>query len=541
MIGKLFTMLTLAAACAVSADRGTYSNPIIKGDWSDPALIRVGSDYYSLRSTFGWQPGLFIAHSKDLLHWEYAGYVYLSHPAIEPGDTGGGCWGAEMGYDPNNHTYLAYAPIGGKLWAFASKSPGGPYSEGVDLGLGGIDPGFFADDDGKLYLTWASGKIVELARDGLSVVREVCNTGMGHGIGFEGPDVFKHGGWYYCLYSTGGTRPHQTSTVCTARARSIAGPWGNDPSNPTMQANFETDAVFQGPAHGTLVETPKGEWYVSYHAFEVTHYSLGRQMCLDPIEWTPDGWWRPVHGRIPSAQAKTPDLPAARCTVAHSDQFDKPDLGLQWFFHAKPDFSGQSWSLTERPGWLRIKTRPGDISSAGSLANVFLQRVDEKRFEFSTKVEFDAREGREAAGLHLYHDPGMNLWLVTTVRDDLKVFEVGKHSSGVRSTLRTAENQIGSLVYLKIAVDGNERATFFYSGDGRKWTKLGGEVYFGDSWQDLRGGVRGDPDLGWVGPERRNVWTATTMGVFAVQDGAGRTANADFDWFRVRGEGERKR
>lgn len=538
---RMFTILLLSALlfalCLYTGEAANekpyYSNPIVKGDWSDPALIRVGNDFYSLRSTFGWQPGLTIIHSKDLINWEYIGYAYITHPAILPGDTTHGCWGAEMGYNPNNSTFVVYAPIAKRIYAFASRTPGGPYGNAVDLGINAIDPGFFADDDGRLYLVHSEGQIAELSSDGLSVKREVCNVGVGRSMAFEGPDIFKHGGYYYCLYSTGGTRPHQTSTICTVRAKSIDGPWEQDPNNPVMQANDDTGAVFQGPAHGTLVEVSKDEWYVTYHAFELSHYSLGRQMCMEPIEWTSGGWWRPVNGRIPSTKSKKPSLQEARYELASSDEFDKAKLGHQWFFHTKPDFSGESWSLTDRPGYLRIKTHQGDISSPESLPNVFLQRVDAKKFELSARVEFDAKSGSEAAGIHLWHDPGMNFWLASAIKDGNKIFEVGKYDNGVKSIIWSVPNIIGNTVYLKIAVDGEERTVFYFSADNKLWTRIGSSVYFGTSVDDLRDGIAGSPDLGWIGIKKRNTWTAATMGVFAVQNGANAANHADFDWFRV--------
>ena len=530
---KLLVILLTSMILAIpSAADNKYANPIVRGDWSDPGLIRVGDDYYSMRSSFGWKPGVPITHSKDLLNWEYIGYAYIDRPDIKIGNTGGGCWGSEIGYNPNNGTYLIYIPMG-DMDAYVSKSPGGPYTGPYGLHIPGIDPGFFADDDGRLYLTSAEGKLYELNSDGLSVKEEVCNFGAGAGMDFEGPDIFKHNGYYYCLYSSGGTRPHQISSINTIRAKNIRGPWESDPNNPNMQANDDTGAVLQGPAHGTLVDTPDGQWFVSYHAFESTHYSLGRQMCMEPIEWTQDGWWRPVSGRVPSINAVKPNLPTVKYALADSDEFDQPKLGLQWFFHTKPDFTGSTWSLAERPGYLRITTQTGDISSPSSLANVFLQRVTEKKFEISTKVEFDAKSGKEAAGLHMYHDPGMNFWLVSTVRGGRKIFEVGKYNAGKRASLFSTPNTIGNTAYLKIRVDGNENATFYYSRNGQEWAKLGGSIYFGDSWHDFRNGKAGDPDLGWVGLNRRNVWTGTVMGVFAVQDEAGKSRNADFDWFRV--------
>ena len=119
----------------------TYRNPILPGDWSDPALVRVGDDYYSLRSTFGWQPGGAIAHSKDLINWEYIGYAYMSHPTIKTGDTGGGCWGAELDYNPNNNTFVAYCPIAGGIWAYASKSPADRTGARMTLASAASTPG----------------------------------------------------------------------------------------------------------------------------------------------------------------------------------------------------------------------------------------------------------------------------------------------------------------------------------------------------------------------------------------------------------------
>jgi beta-xylosidase len=326
-----------------------------------------------------------------------------------------------------------------------------------------------------------------------------------------------------------------------------------DPGNPVM---FSTDngVQFQGPAHGTLIQTQPEEWFVTFHAHETAFYSLGRQMLMQPIRWTEDGWWRPLSGKVPSLRAKTPDLPGGHYSLSQSDEFDAPKLGLQWFFGCGPDFSGKQWSLSEEPGCLRIQTQPGDLGHLEALHGVFQQRVTEKSFRFETKVTFDASEGREAAGLHMYHDPLMNLWLASTVRDGEKVIAVGSYNLGRRTDLWSVANPYGDTVYLQVEVDGQEGATFFFSGDGERWQRVGREVYFGASAHHLRNGRRGNPDLGWVGtykdpsapslqpagpaisslPGRRgNTWTATTFGVFAVRDGASQSRPADFDFFRV--------
>jgi xylan 1,4-beta-xylosidase len=534
---------------------GQYANPIIHGDWSDPGMIRVGSDFYSVRSSFGWQPGLPIAHSRDLIHWEYIGHGFQTNPKLLPGDTRMGIWGVEMGYNPNTHQFLIYAPTReGEVFAYYADKPEGPYqvkSLGQNLG---IDPGFFADDDGRLYFLTNKAIIQELAPDGLSIKRTVATVNKSAFRYFEGPDLFKHGGYYYLLFSDGGTLPHEPSTISVLRAKSLEGPWEADPHNPVM---FSTDngAKFEGPAHGTLIDTPSGEWYLTYHAHETAFYTLGRQFLMEPIVWTSDGWWHPVHGKVPSVRAKAPNLPQVPLAFAQSDEFDKPQLGLQWFFTCAPDFTGKTWSLTEKPGTLRIHTQPGDLASLSALPAIFQQRFIDKSFSIETKVTFDARDGREAAGIHLFHDPLMNVWLASTVNHGEKRIEVGRHNLGVRDDLWVTTNPLGNTLYLKITLDGEESATFYYSADGKKWEQLGATLYIGASAHHLRNNLKGDPDLGWVGrykernatPEQinglpanqrqanrgGNVWTGATFGLFAVQDGAAASHEADFDYLRV--------
>jgi xylan 1,4-beta-xylosidase len=551
-----------------SVSAASITNPILSGDWSDPGVIRVGDDYYSCRSSFGWQPGIPIVHSRDLVHWRYIGHAFTSHEKLKPGDTRAGIWGLDMGYNPNTKEFLIYAPTRDhEVYVFHSKRPEGPY-EMKSLGKNlGIDPGFFADDDGRLYVTLSKGITYELARDGLSILGEISRIDRSRYKLFEGPAIFKRDGWYYMLFSDGGTLPREPSTISVLRSRKITGPWEEDPNNPVM---FATDqgTRFEAPAHGVLLEPTPGNWFIAYHAYETSHYSLGRQMFLEPIEWTAEGWWRPASGKKSPARSAPAPLPFVTdgFTLAESDEFDSPSLGLQWFFTTAPDFSGKSWSLTANPGHLRIFTQLGDLSSLSALTGIVQQRVTRKAFAVETRVTIDAKDARETAGLHFFHDPRMNFWLgVSTDKGEPRLV-IGKTDQGRRTDLWSAKNHHGSTVHLRIVVDGEERATFFHSGDGQHWEKLGENIYFGASGHHLRNGERGSPDLGWVGvykdpeaaralglpeylspedsriyftgttgrPERPgNVWTGTTFGPFAIRDGAEKSKPADFDYLRV--------
>jgi xylan 1,4-beta-xylosidase len=303
----LLAMGMASASPAAPVATLSYANPIISGDWSDPGLIRVGEYYYTVRSSFGWQPGLPIARSRDLIHWELIGHGFATHPKILPGDTRLGIWGVDLGWNPNTKQFLIYAPTrDGEVFVYYADQPEGPYqskSLGVNLG---IDPGFMVDD-GRLYLLTNRALIHELTSDGLSIKRSVAQIDRSPFKLFEGPAIFKHGGYYYMLFSDGGTLPHEPSTISVLRAKSLTGPWEADPGNPVMYST-DSGARFEGPAHGSLIETARGEWYVAYHAHETAYYTLGRQFLMDRITWTADGWWRPVSGKVPSTSAPAPSL-----------------------------------------------------------------------------------------------------------------------------------------------------------------------------------------------------------------------------------------
>ncbi len=549
----LMFIMPLMIACNNNTQE-TYTNPIIPGDWSDPGVVRVGEDFYSVRSSFGWMPGLHIAHSRDLVHWEYIGFADTDNTfELESGITDDGIWGSDIGYNTQTKTFLVYAPAHGKIRVYYSQDPAGPYTDGGVL-TDGYDPGFFADDDGKLYLTKTGGNIYQLSPDGLKIEgNSIAKVAEG-----EGPEIFKHNGYYYYLISPGGTRPYQHHKIMSYRAKSLKGPWEEDPNNPVMYAPHTTNARLQGPGHGEVFNTQNGDWYLTYHAYEISHYSLGRQMCMEPVEWTDNGWWRPRNGRIPGEQNEFPSLKPVRYQLQETDEFDSKVLGKQWFFHTEPDYSGQSWSLSENPGYLRIKTQEGDINSPNVRTGLFLQRVIHKKFDITAAITFDAIENNEAAGIHLYHDPARNIWLTTTNVDGKKVFEVGYYNRAfpsdkdpsklelseineIMKSVQTSKkiiarvfNEIGNTVHLKMSIDGNEKVTFAYSADGHNWVAIDAELYFGESWHySLQGKVQGEPDLGWVGCGRSNVWTGTVMGVFACGGNSPQLKNADFDYFRV--------
>ena len=504
-----------------------YTNPVIKGDWSDPGVVRVGEDYYSVRSTFGWQPGLAVAHSKDLVHWRYVGNGFPSLSSIATGEVAGGIWGSELIYNPNTSKFMIYATYEG-LAVFESDVAEGPYRAVGGLTLEGYDPGVFVDDDGRVYLASSTGKIAELSADGKTVINPNVSSYAGWN---EGPELFKRAPYYYVTWSSNGTERGANGIVNSARATSMAGPWYPDPTNPVMQnLNSGSDPAhpFEGPQHSELLETQNGEWFVTFHTWEWSYGTLARNMCLEPVVWTDDGWWRPKNGKKPSLTNDGPNLPYTPYELQRSDDFSATTLGPQWFFHTTPDWSGDSWSLSDQPGSLRIKTRDGDVNGAAAYQGIPLQRIDLKRFEATTAVTFDAKDGAEAAGLILHSTLAFNVTFALTRTASGKVIELASFNNATnrtdgagatRNTVATVPFD-GTSAHLKVSFDGHETATFSYSADGCAWRPVGTPISVG---------LDGQVDLSW----RLQAWTGAAIGLFAVKAGATSDNYADFDSFTV--------
>ncbi|MFI3321456.1 MAG: family 43 glycosylhydrolase [Rikenellaceae bacterium] len=519
------------------------SNPVFPGDFSDPGVFRVGDDYYAVRSTFGWQPGLHIIHSKDLINWEYIGHAFDGDNEVEipTGEVFGGIWGSDMVYNPNTKKFMVYAPIYSNpktkaIYVFTSDTPEGPYSKGVKILDQDIDPGIFIDDDNFIYLSSKASMIYKLTPDGLKIEEEVSRVGSNDGKAFgEGAEIVKKNGYYYYTCSEGGTLPYEHHKVLSFRSKSLKGPWEPDPTNPVKYSPHTERAAIQGPGHGELIHTQNGEWYMTYHTYELNYATLARQMCLEPVIWTSDGWWRPKYGKIPPVEFETPNLPKSDIRLNQSDSFDGASkLAPQWFFHTKPDYSGVAWSLTDNKNSLRIKNYSGDRDMTQTLERFMLQSIVGKDFELSTKLSFASKNEGEMAGLLLYTNmENFVQYGLTTINGERmlqvklkygafdKFKGVCKPNSGKYLSVATLPYD-GDNVYLKLKVVNPESAYFQYSKDGKNWEDMGNtEIFFG------RGGM---PDLGW----QHTFWTGATQGLFIDSQSAQTSGGyADFEYFNA--------
>lgn len=439
----------LLNALAVSRATGTppaagssEAKLLLMGNWADPSILKDGDDYYMTHSSFEFQPGLLVWHTKDLRNWRPIARAVTDQP--------GSIWAPDL--IKHDGKFYIYYPATGGNFVIVADSPLGPWSPPRSLGVGSIDPGHVVGPDGRRYLYIAGGSAVELSPDGLQAVSKPQRVYGGWPIPpdwavecfcLESPKLTRLGEWYYLTSAQGGTAGPATShMVVSARSRNPLGPWENSPFNPIIRT-WDRDERWWSKGHGTLVEGPGGQWYCVLHGYSNGYRSLGRCTLIEPLEWTADGWCK-VSGNWPTGWER-----AVNVEMPMSDSFDGPQLGIQWQFFQHYDTKRVSFA----DGALALKatgTNPGDSSP---MCVMPLHRA----YEIETDVEM---EGDGTAGLMLFFSPKVYLGLavdnsgvVTRVQNSFDRFSRGTvpKPGARRVQLRIVNNKQDVMVYSREA------------------------------------------------------------------------------------------
>jgi len=353
----VLTALALAAPFALAAERplawgdqgdGTYANPVLHADYSDPDVIRVGADFYLVASDFHFV-GVQVLHSRDLVNWRIVGQVFDRLTIAPKYDQmlgyAQGTWAPSLRHHDGIFYLYVCAPHDG-LMRWTAKNPAGPWTGSVvKLVDRWEDPCPFWDDDGQAYLVRGAvgaGPIIlhKMSADGSQLLDD--GVEIYRGPVAEGPKLFKRRGWYYLSLPEGGV---DQGGQIILRSRQLFGPYERREVLPAGS-----------PHQGGIVELDNGEsWFLSFKS--TGHF--GRVVHLNPVHWGEDDW--PVFGDRgqPVTTHRKPALPAA--PLAHpqrSDDFADSALAPQWQWNHNPLAS--AWSLTARPGWLRVAGQPAD-------------------------------------------------------------------------------------------------------------------------------------------------------------------------------------
>ncbi len=395
-----------------------YHNPIRRGFFPDPSIVRVGEDYYMVNSTFIFFPCIPISHSKDLVHWEIIGHAVTDPAWSELGslEGGRGYWAPDISYDNGTfyitatYRYNDTGPVYRRQMVVSSKHPEGPYSKPVFIDEDGIDPSIFHENGRHYMLLNRGARIFELSADCTEKISDAKLLYYGtqkHAP--EGPHILKKDGYYYLFQAEGGTGPGHRITV--ARSNELMGIYEPCPYNPIMR-QMDPGAGIQRCGHGKPVMTPDGRWYMVYlcgRSLEGKYSMLGRETAMDPITWTPDGW--PLVNQLsgPSALQKKPFADAVPEPADTSFQEGVWPSG--WMTPREP----QEGAVVPQNGGVKLLSSPAPMYLVDS-RNLFLHRQESFNFSAEAVLELPVLESGQEAGLICYYDE--NTYVSLTVGAD---------------------------------------------------------------------------------------------------------------------------
>ncbi|MBK9336281.1 MAG: family 43 glycosylhydrolase [Lewinellaceae bacterium] len=506
---------------------GTYKNPVLYADYSDPDVIRVGENYYLTASSFNCTPGLPILHSKDLVNWAIIGHALkkqypAEHYALPR--HGDGCWAPCLRYRKGTF-YIYWGDPDFGIYMVQTNSPAGEWSQPILVleGKGLIDPSPLWDDDGSAWLVhgWAGSRagvnslltVHRLSPDGTKVLDEGKHVFDGHDAHptVEGPKLYKRNGYYYILAPAGGVA---TGWQLALRSKDIYGPYEE---KIVLEQGF---SVINGPHQGAWIETPGGEsWFMHFQDLE----AYGRVVHLQPMRWEAD--W-PVIGVDQDQNAiGEPVLTYSKpntgstapvCTPVESDEFDSDTLGFQWQWHANPQVT---WSAQMRgTGYLRLfpHALPAQSPNLWQMPNLLLQKFPAPDFTATTKVTWNvdstSRTGKRAGLLVMGNDYAC----LALSRDEagykIQMIVCKAAPKGNVETVIAEQRIPANTAYLKVQVNAPDtRCRFSFSTDGSNFTPIGADF-------------QAKPDT-WIGAK---------VGLFCSSiHPARRGGYADFDWFRI--------
>ena len=460
----------------ISAQVAKAQNPAIFADVPDMSMIRVGDTYYMSSTTMHMSPGLPLMKSKDLINWQTFRYAYDTLANIDElnltngkSTYGRGSWASSIRYHKGIFYVTTFAQTTGKTHIFSTND--------IEKGAWKVqsfkpsyhDHTLFFDDDGRIYMIYGAGKLklIELNEDlsGIKpntteqVVIENASAPAGNNImlNSEGSQLFKVNGKYYLFnicWPKNGMR-----TVIIHRADKITGP-------------YEGRVALQdrGIAQGGLIDMPDGRWF-SYLFRD--YGAVGRIPYLVPVKWV-DGW--PVlgeDGKVP----ETLDLPVGKGlipNIVNSDDFSRkkgePVLPLAWQWNHNPD--NKLWSISERKGYLRLKT--GRLDTSFYLArNTLTQRTIGPVCTGTTSIDVKKMKNGDFAGLCVlqknYGQIGVSM--------ENGAKSIVMISAGTGKPVEVQKIPLSkNAVFFKIECDFREKtdkAYFYYSLDGKDWKSIG--------------------------------------------------------------------
>lgn len=457
-------------AQTVDKECTTFTNPVIYADVPDVCVIRVDSDYYMISTTMHLMPGGPIMKSKDLVNWEIISYLFdeiNDSPLydLEGGNVyGQGQWASSLRYHNGKFYVFFAANRPRKSYIYSTEDPAGEWEKIAVLNECYHDASLLFDDDGRVYLANSAGhvRITELNSD-LSGIKEdgldtvvIKGDQMGYPGLLEGTHLHKYDDKYYMFliwWPAGGIR-----TELCFRSDRIEGPYESK-----IILSDAMDKPGAGVAQGCIIDTKDGDWYGLLFQ---DRGAVGRVPVITPCRWE-DGWpiLGDMDGKVPTIMEKPIQGYTGKSLVI-SDDFSDTQLALNWQWNHNPD--NHLWSLTERPGYMRLKTGKV-VNTIFDARNTLSQRTEGPKCSGVISMDISHMKEGDVAGLGAYcAEPG----LISVVMEGNKKYLVMTDRGEEKERVALKKK----MVYLRMDCDFTiDKANFYYSFNNKKWMKLGTE------------------------------------------------------------------
>jgi xylan 1,4-beta-xylosidase len=530
----------------------TITNPVLKGFHPDPSICRCGEDYYIATSTFEWFPGVRIYHSRDLNNWTLAACPLdrTSQLDMWGNPDSGGIWAPCLSY-ADGLFWLVYTDVkvvdspwkNGRNYLVTAPSIEGPWSEPIPMGNGGFDPSLFHDSNGRkyyLYRPWGPRHHSDPhctivmqeyfpQEQRLSPERRTLFTGTTLRY-TEGPHLYQRDGYYYLVVAEGGTSYEHA--VVVLRARAPEGPYELHPDTAIMTTWDQPEHPLQKSGHGSLVDTPNGEWFMAYLTSRPLrlpgvpllaaggrgYCPLGRETGIARIAWQ-DGWPYVEGGKHGGVQIQGPETANRNASPDETWRDDFIDSTLDPALQTlRIPFDDRLGSLSARKGFLRLYGNDSLVSTFAQ--STVARRWQHFRFQAETCMQFDPAHFQQSAGLTCYYNT-KNWSYFFMDREEgrgrtLKIIQLDRNVPGwhlYEEPIPVAEEV--SAVWLRVEVD-HLSYHYSYSFDGENWQRVA--LSF-EAWKlsdDYIGG--------------RGFFTGAFVGLHC-EDISGDGCHADFDYF----------
>jgi beta-xylosidase/lysophospholipase L1-like esterase len=518
-LGGIYSELLLQRHAGL--EDGTYQNPIIYADYSDPDVIRVEDTYYMTASSFNYMPGLPILTSKDLINWSLVNYAVrnMPYPVYDKPAHAKGIWAPSIRFH-NGYFWIFFAMPDEGIFMTKAKDPFGEWSPMVCIweGKGFIDPCPYWEN-GKAYIihAYAKSRIGFNSKLGILEMTPEATRCFGEDVflfdgtvtqpTIEGPKIYQRNGYYYILAPAGGVK---TGWQTALRSRHLYG------SYEEKIVMHQGTTSINGPHQGGLVDTVCGEeWFLHFQDKGV----YGRIVHLQPVNWQ-DDW--PVIGKAagengigePVYRYQKPDgiRSVSLCEPETSDDFTGGSLKLQWQWLANDKES--FYSLSERKGSLCLypmNTTGASRALLWNSANVLTQKIVCPEFTVQTKLDYSELSEGDKAGMLIIGGQYAAMYIQRQNHRFRLVYLESKGDGDIRTELILENYPLKDLENIHL------RLNFYEDGSGEFL------------WKD---------ESDWSSPTRRfspqgATWVGARIGLFAISDQEQPEGKAYFEYFDV--------